>query len=122
MRWLPSKCDYSPFRRNFSAALSNEALVAIYTDTRDHYTAPLEWNNVTAKNIRSVPPSTIIIIIIELITASMCRAFVADPSAFVQVVAQTEETDGDKKEEVEEKKEEEEEEESDDDMGFGLFD
>ena len=47
----------------------------------------------------------------------------ADPSAFVQVVTQSEETDKGAPEEVkEEKKQEEEEEESDDDMGFGLFD
>lgn len=54
--------------------------------------------------------------------AEQAKAFVADPSAFVQVVTQAVEETDKGKEEVEEKKEEEEEEESDDDMGFGLFD
>ena len=53
---------------------------------------------------------------------TQAKAFVADPSAFVQVVTQAVEETDKGKEEVEEKKEEEEEEESDDDMGFGLFD
>ena len=46
----------------------------------------------------------------------------ADPTAFVSVVAQTEETAPADTKEEETKKEEEEEEGSDDDMGFGLFD
>lgn len=55
--------------------------------------------------------------------AEQAKAFVADPTAFVQVVSQVEPAADDKKqEESEEKKEEEEEEESDEDMGFGLFD
>jgi large subunit ribosomal protein LP0 len=59
--------------------------------------------------------------------AEQAKAFVADPSAFVPVVTQTEAADtgggggGGGEEEKEEKKAEEEE-ESDDDMGFGLFD
>ena len=50
------------------------------------------------------------------------KAFVADPTAFVSVVAQAEEPKAEQEEKPEEKKEEEEEEESDEDMGFGLFD
>lgn len=47
----------------------------------------------------------------------------ADPSAFVSVVAQTDQPTAEQEQEkAEEKKEEEEEEESEEDMGFGLFD
>ncbi|CAI8050034.1 60S acidic ribosomal protein P0 [Geodia barretti] len=59
--------------------------------------------------------------------AEQAKAFVADPSAFVPVVTQTEAAadaggGGGGGEEAKEEKKEEEEEESDDDMGFGLFD
>lgn len=52
---------------------------------------------------------------------SQAKAFLEDPSAFIQAAPAEAEEKVDDKPAVEEKKEESEE-ESDDDMGFGLFD
>ena len=75
---------------------------------------PISWGLICDTPLSQCPP-----------TLSQAKAFVADPSAFVPVVTQSEETDAGGKEGGTgegEKKEEEEEEESDEDMGFGLFD